>query len=241
MVVDRHPDRLALAEKIGAIPIDDAEGSPVEQIMELTGGKGADRGCECVGYQAHDPQGHEHPNMTLNNLVQSVKFTGTHRRRRRLRAAGSRRAGRAGQAGRGGFDFGLFWFKGQTMGTGQCNVKDYNRQLRDLIDAGKAQAVVHRLPRVAARARRRRHTSTSTDGTTDGRRSSSTRTASDSAGKARRRAGVKWNGRRRLSELAAGRDLDRHAASRGLGHDDPNRPNNPAPFRPAPAAVSRLH
>ena len=29
MVVDRHPDRLKLAEKIGAIPIDDSKGSRV--------------------------------------------------------------------------------------------------------------------------------------------------------------------------------------------------------------------
>src|SRR5208282_3944754 len=76
MIVDRHPDRLRLAEKIGAIPIDDSKGSPVDQVLDLTKGKGADRGCECVGYQAHDPQGHEHPNMTMNNLVKSVKFTG---------------------------------------------------------------------------------------------------------------------------------------------------------------------
>ena len=39
-------------------------------------GLGADNGCECVGYQAHDPQGQEHPNMTLNRLVRSVRFTG---------------------------------------------------------------------------------------------------------------------------------------------------------------------
>lgn len=29
-----------------------------------------------MGYQAHDPEGHEHPNMTLNRLVKSVRFTG---------------------------------------------------------------------------------------------------------------------------------------------------------------------
>ena len=51
MVVDTHKDRLALAEKAGAIAIDDTEGEGVEKIMELTGGQGADRGCECVGYQ----------------------------------------------------------------------------------------------------------------------------------------------------------------------------------------------
>ena len=61
MVVDSHPDRLALCEKIGAIPIDYSKVDPVERVKELTHGKGADRGCECVGYQAHDPQGKEHP------------------------------------------------------------------------------------------------------------------------------------------------------------------------------------
>src|SRR5580700_10103614 len=76
IVVDRHPDRLRLAEEIGAIPVDDAEGSAVEQIQELTDGQGADRGCECVGYQCHDPAGHEVPNLTMNALIKSVRPTG---------------------------------------------------------------------------------------------------------------------------------------------------------------------
>ncbi|MEZ0074155.1 zinc-binding dehydrogenase [Planotetraspora sp. GP83] len=48
MVVDRHPDRLAKAEEVGAIAIDDSQSPPVDQVMELTTGLGADRGCECV-------------------------------------------------------------------------------------------------------------------------------------------------------------------------------------------------
>jgi hypothetical protein len=40
--------------------------------------------------------------------------------------------------GKAAIDFGTHWFKGQTMGTGQAPVKRYNRQLRDLIAAGKA-------------------------------------------------------------------------------------------------------
>ena len=139
MVVDRHPDRLLLAESIGAIAIDDSKGSPVDKVLELTNGEGADRGCECVGYQAHDPQGQEHPNMTMNDLVKSVKFTGG--------------IGVVGvfvpedpvpqdplyKHGEIVFDYGLCWFKGQSIGTGQCNVKAYNRQLRDLIFAGRAK------------------------------------------------------------------------------------------------------
>ena len=37
------------------------------------------------------------------------------------------------------FEIGTFFEKGQTMGTGQADVKSYNRQLRDLIIAGKAE------------------------------------------------------------------------------------------------------
>ncbi|SNT61769.1 Threonine dehydrogenase [Streptosporangium subroseum] len=139
MVVDRHPDRLAKAEEIGAIAIDDSRTSPVDQVMELTDGLGADRGCECVGYQAHDPQGHEHPNMTLNNLVKSVKFTGT------IGVVGVFVPSDPGspddlfKQGEIAFDYGMFWFKGQKIGNGQCNVKHYNRQLRTLIHEGKAR------------------------------------------------------------------------------------------------------
>lgn len=42
----------------------------------MTDGEGADKGCECVGYQAHDAEGDEHPNLTMNNLVKSVRATG---------------------------------------------------------------------------------------------------------------------------------------------------------------------
>ena len=149
IVVDRHPDRLALAEKIGAIPVDDAKGSPVEQVLELTGGEGADRGCECVGWQAHDPHGHEHPNMTMNNLVQSVRATGG------IGVVGvfvpqdPKGPDKLSKHGQIAFDFGLYFQKGLQMASGQCNVKAYNRQLGNLIHAGRAKPsfiVSHHLP-----------------------------------------------------------------------------------------------
>ncbi len=139
MVVDRHPDRLRLAEEIGAIPIDDSKVDPAEFVLEQTMGLGADRGCECVGYQAHDPQGNEDPSMTLNSLVKAVRFTGG------IGAVGvfvpQDPGGVDDMAKRGevAFDYGLHWFKGQTLGTGQCPVKKYNRRLRDLIAADKAK------------------------------------------------------------------------------------------------------
>jgi glutathione-independent formaldehyde dehydrogenase len=149
MVVDRQPDRLALAESIGAITIDDSKVDPVEAVLEQTMGLGADNGCECVGYQAHEPDGDEQVNLTLNRLVGSVRFTG------KIGTVGvfipqdPGAADELAKQGKVAFDFGVFWFKGQHMGTGQAPVKRYNRQLRDLIAADRAKPsfiVSHELP-----------------------------------------------------------------------------------------------
>ena len=149
MLVDRQPDRLKLAASIGVIAIDDSEGSPVDRILEETGGEGADWGCEAVGYQAHDHKGDEVPNLTMNNLVASVKATGG------IGVVGvfvpedPGAQDELAKQGQIAFDFGSFWFKGQRMATGQANVKAYNRKLRDLIEAGKAKPsflISHELP-----------------------------------------------------------------------------------------------
>jgi len=149
MVVDRHPDRLQKVEEIGAIPIDDSVVDPVEAVNDMTMGLGADNGCECVGYQAHDPDGDERPDSTLNQLVRSVRFT------RAIGVVGvyvPQDPGASDELAKRGavaFDFGEFWFRGQSMGTGQCPVKRYNRALRDLIASGRAEPswiVSHELP-----------------------------------------------------------------------------------------------
>ena len=149
MIVDRLKDRLALAESIGAIPIDDSKESPVDQILELTEGAGADKGCECVGYQAHDSHGHEHSNLTMNNLVESVRPTG------RIGVVGvfpsqdPKSHDSLAKKGKIAFDLGKFFEKGLTMGSGQTNVKQYNRRLSALIETGKAKPsflVSHELP-----------------------------------------------------------------------------------------------
>jgi len=149
MVVDTHKDRLALAEKTGAIAIDDTEGGGVEKIMELTGGKGADRGCECVGYQCCNMHREEVPNLTMNNLVATVKATG------RIGVVGvfvpedPNAEDKLEKRGRMAFDFGAYWYKGQSMGTGQTNVKAYNRLLSRLIEKDRVKPswiVSHQLP-----------------------------------------------------------------------------------------------
>jgi glutathione-independent formaldehyde dehydrogenase len=149
MLVDRHPDRLRLAEAIGAIAIDDSSESPVAAVIEHTGGEGAARGVEAVGWQAHDPQGHEVPNSTMNELVASVRPGG------RIGVIGVFVPEDPGspdelmKEGKIVFDIGEFFQKGLGMSSGQANVKRYNRQLRDLIHAGRARpswVVSHHLP-----------------------------------------------------------------------------------------------
>ena len=149
MIVDRHPDRLQLAESIGVIAIDDSREDPVERVMELTKGLGADRGCECVGWQAHDPQGHEHPNMTLNNLVKSVRATGG------LGIVGvftkdPKSPDKLLHEGEVAFDVATYFEKGLTTGSGQCDVKRYNRRLRELIHLDDARPSFHRITRAGA-------------------------------------------------------------------------------------------
>ncbi len=149
MVVDIHQDRLKLAEEIGAIAVDDTEGGGVERILELTNGKGADRGCECVGYQCCNMHREEVPNLTMNNLVKTVKATGG------IGVVGvfipedPGAKDKLAREGKLAFDFGKFWIKGQKVATGQANVKAYNRKLCNLIEAGKAKPswiISHELP-----------------------------------------------------------------------------------------------
>jgi glutathione-independent formaldehyde dehydrogenase len=138
-VVDRQPDRLKLAAAIGAQPIDFSAGDPVEQLLDRTGGTGVDRGVEAVGYQAHDSTGTEHPELVLDNLINSVRTTGGIGVVGVYMPSDPGAATEGAKEGRIGFQYGTFFTKGQSMGTGQAPVKRYNRQLRDLIISGQAK------------------------------------------------------------------------------------------------------
>jgi threonine dehydrogenase-like Zn-dependent dehydrogenase len=51
--IDRVPERLAMAEKGGAIPINFDQESVLERLNELTGGKGPEKCIDAVGLEAH--------------------------------------------------------------------------------------------------------------------------------------------------------------------------------------------
>jgi len=137
--VDRVKERLDKAKQIGAIPINFDQGDPVQQIKDQTDGEGPDKGVDAVGYQAVTKGGQqEEPATVLNALIQTVRPTGM------LGIPGlyvpSDPGGPDQNAKQGMLSvaIGKAFEKGLRLGTGQCNVKRYNRQLRDMIIAGRA-------------------------------------------------------------------------------------------------------
>lgn len=138
-VVDQVPERLEAAKKIGCIPINFTKGDPVEQIIKENGGM-VDRAVDAVGYQAVDKSGNkEQPNIVLDQLIMVTRPTGG------LGIPGLYVPADPGapdaQSGKGQIliSFGKLFEKGLSLGTGQCNVKAYNRYLRDLIISGRAK------------------------------------------------------------------------------------------------------
>lgn len=137
-VVDRVPNRLDLVKDLGAEPINFDDGDPATQIQEAIQDYGVDRGIDAVGYQAREPDGQEQPAIVLNQLVETVRPTGA------LGIIGLYVPSDPGapdeHSAKGEllFRVGRFFEKGQTMGTGQANVKKYAHKLRDLIIAGRA-------------------------------------------------------------------------------------------------------
>ena len=144
--IDHVHARLDKASSFGAIPINYDQANPVEQIKDLRSGNGVDKAIDAVGYQATSAgssaaggEQDEVPNIVLNQLIEIVNPTGA------LGIPGlyvpSDPGGVDENAKRGALsiNFGQLFEKGLRLGTGQCNVKQYNAYLRDLIIAGRAQ------------------------------------------------------------------------------------------------------
>jgi len=139
-VVDQVKERLDAARKIGCEGIDFTKGDPVQQIIKANGGEMVDRAVDAVGYQAVDKSGNkEQPNIILDQIIMVTRPTGG------LGIPGlyvpSDPGAPDSQSGKGQLliSFGKLFEKGLFLGTGQCNVKAYNRQLRDLIISGRAK------------------------------------------------------------------------------------------------------
>ena len=155
-VVDRVKERLDTARELGAIPVNFAEGDPVEQIRALRKNNqahmeslrpgeaekltGVDCVIDAVGYQAHDAKnpGKEKPTQVIDYAAKLVNAAGN------IALIGVYMSPDPGakdeQAKQGIYPLpiGELFDSAVTIGMGQCPVKRYNEYLRDLIIQGKA-------------------------------------------------------------------------------------------------------
>jgi len=139
-VIDSVAERLEAAKKIGCVAVDFKKvDDVVNEIVRLNGGM-VDRSVDAVGYQASARDGKgEVPSVVLENCIKVTRPTGG------IGVPGLYVPSDPGapdsnsSQGQLLLSFGTLFEKGLTIGTGQCNVKSYNRYLRDMIISGKAK------------------------------------------------------------------------------------------------------
>ncbi|MDQ3607716.1 MAG: glutathione-dependent formaldehyde dehydrogenase [Actinomycetota bacterium] len=133
LAVDRVPDRLATARRLGAEVVDFSAEEPVETLQRLTGGIGPDRVIDCVGVDAQspdtDPGGRtwvpgDAPVQALQWAVQAVAKAGT------LSIVG------VYPPEMDSFPIGMAMNKNLTLKMGNCNHRRYIPELIELVRTG---------------------------------------------------------------------------------------------------------
>jgi 2-desacetyl-2-hydroxyethyl bacteriochlorophyllide A dehydrogenase len=122
--VDSVPERLAMAERFGAVPLHLTDEEPKRAVRAATGGRGVDVVVDAVG----DPG-------PLAMAVSLVRDAGTI-------------SGIGAYAGRGEVPLGLAWLKGVTLRLGLANVIAHVDRVLGLIEAGRldpSPLVTHRM------------------------------------------------------------------------------------------------
>ena len=144
-VIDHVKERLDKAAEIGGIPIDFDKGDPVQQIKDRRDGQGVDKGIDAVGYQAANAgssaaggEQDEAPNIVLNQIIDVVNPTGALGIPGLYVPTDPGGVDEGSKRGALSINFGRLFEKGLRLGTGQCNVKNYNAYLRDMIISGRA-------------------------------------------------------------------------------------------------------
>ena len=144
-VIDHVKERLDKAAEIGGIPIDFDKGDPVQQIKDRRDGQGVDKGIDAVGYQAANAgssaaggEQDEAPKIVLNQIFDVVNPTGALGIPGLYVPTDPGGVDEGSKRGALSINFGRLFEKGLRLGTGQCNVKNYNAYLRDMIISGRA-------------------------------------------------------------------------------------------------------
>ena len=123
--VDLVPDRLRLAEELGAVPVDASARHPVEAIQAATCGLGADASIECVGAMP-----------AVETAIECVRGGGT------ISMVGVPSEVTAD------FPYVQAWMRDLTFRAGWCNVQPYMRPLLELIRTGRLhpeRVISHRM------------------------------------------------------------------------------------------------
>lgn len=150
IAIDEHPNRLALARRLGAEVIDFKQTRVLEALMEMSGGLGPDAVIDAVGMESHGLA----PDTILDNIKQTVGVGADsgHALREALMAV--RKGGRVSIPGVYGgfldkFPLGAMMEKGLQIRTGQTHVQRYLKDLLRRIGEGELDTtflISHRLP-----------------------------------------------------------------------------------------------
>src|SRR5919107_1068032 len=141
IVGDMNAERLRQAESFGCATADLSRGDALADIIaDILGEPVVDAAVDAVGFEArgHGRDAVEAPATVLNDVM-TVSRAGASLGIPGLYVTGDPGAiDDAAKQGQIGVKLGLGWAKSHTFVTGQCPVKQYNRQLMNLILADKA-------------------------------------------------------------------------------------------------------
>ena len=149
IVIDHHPNRLKLAEQMGASIIDYRQTHVLEALMEMSGGLGPDAVIDAVGMESHGFS----PDNLMDAAKQKIGIGADRAHALRMALMAVRKGGRVSVPGVYGgmadkFPLGALMEKGLQLRTGQTHVQRYSQKLLDLILEDKIDTtflISHRL------------------------------------------------------------------------------------------------
>ncbi|ORB74654.1 zinc-dependent alcohol dehydrogenase [Mycobacterium scrofulaceum] len=138
IAVDRVPYRLELAQKIGATPVNFAETSVLEELRDITAGRGPDHCIDAAGMEARSGSG---PVDAYDRVKQAARLETERPQAIREAAMSCRNGGTLSIVGVYGglmdkFPIGAVMNRSLTIKTGQCHVHRYMRPLLERIRKG---------------------------------------------------------------------------------------------------------
>lgn len=151
IAIDRVPYRLELAEEVGATPVNFADTSVLEELRDMTAGRGPDHCIDAVGLEARNSSTVVD---TYDRVKQAARLETERPHALREAALSCRNGGTISIIGVYGglmdkFPIGAIMNRSLTIKTGQCHVQRYMRPLLERIrnhEIDPTFLISHRLP-----------------------------------------------------------------------------------------------